>query len=242
METTYKHIEVGADRFLALEWVNFAFELNRKQNDEQVSYQILREYLDQQIKGKESSRKTANQIKRLWLYQDQLVDLRKKSLELPYPINPELMSILHLGMAVNVFPVYNETAKAISILSGFGERIPKQSVVKRVMETFATPSAIPRSVIRVMQTLQDWRLIRIIDQDVTLTRVTINDSKVAAWLLMAAMVANRMYDVPFQDLSRLPQFPGTEIADLRMAINSGSNFSLQRDNYGMEIVRMRRGI
>ena len=236
METTYKNIEVGADRFLALEWVNFAFELYHKQNDALVSYQILREYLDGQIEGKESSRKTSNQIKRLWLTQDHFEYTRRKVLELPYPINPELVATLHLGIAVNVFPIYNETAKAISLLSGLGDVIPKQSVVNRVMETFANPSAIPRSISRVLQTLENWRLIKQDNQNISLANVSLEEPGLASWMLLAAVCANGFKEVLLPDLVKLPQLVGIKIVDIRKVIKSGGILKIYRNIYGKEVV------
>ena len=62
-----KKITVGADRFLALEWANYAYELFISMGDQATARDSLRMYLEDQIEGKESSRKTAIQLNRLWL-------------------------------------------------------------------------------------------------------------------------------------------------------------------------------
>jgi hypothetical protein len=58
----YKKLTVGADRFLALKWANYAFELFQTNQDEDYLYRSLRAYLDSEIEGDVTSRKTSNHL------------------------------------------------------------------------------------------------------------------------------------------------------------------------------------
>ncbi len=58
----YKTISVGADRFLALQWANYAYELFISSTDQDSSRKALREYLENQMLGQVSTRKTTDQL------------------------------------------------------------------------------------------------------------------------------------------------------------------------------------
>jgi hypothetical protein len=232
------HIEVGADRFLALQWANYSFDLFQRHYDELTLYQLLKDYLNQQIDGKESSRKTGNQLKRLWLIQDDHQDLRDKALQIPFPIKPDLMAFLHLGIAVNEFPIFNETARAISLLSNLSSSIPKQSVVSRVMETFANPTSIPRSTSRVFQTLADWKLIKVDKKELIVEQITLDDPSLASWFILALMKVNRIQELPLSNVERVPQLIGSRFSDTRMLIDKGIFLKIVRNSQGMEVIKL----
>jgi len=49
----------------ALDWADFALELFLSPKEEIEKYQILKSYLQKEIPGVDSARKTSNQLKRL---------------------------------------------------------------------------------------------------------------------------------------------------------------------------------
>lgn len=60
-----RQVKIGFDRFLALEWADFALELFLSPKEEIKKCQILKSYLQKEIPGVDSARKTSNQLKRL---------------------------------------------------------------------------------------------------------------------------------------------------------------------------------
>lgn len=235
----YKKITVGADRFLALKWANYAFELFQTQQDETFLYQSLRAYLNSEIEGAETIRKTSNHLKRLWLTKDDPYQpLRTAALSLPYNSFPELLSVIHLGLAMNVFPIYRETLRAIGTLERVIDPIPKQAVIDRVLETFGNSSSIPRSVSRVIQTLEDWLLISVEPKAIKLKQTEIKEKPLAAWLITALVLANNNKGIQLSDLALIPEKLGIQLLNPREIVRESERLSVIRNLQGMELIKI----
>lgn len=63
---TFQYL-VGFDRFIALDWANFALELSSHSEDETAKLSELKSWLSLRENGKDATRKTANVLTRLWL-------------------------------------------------------------------------------------------------------------------------------------------------------------------------------
>jgi hypothetical protein len=236
----YKKLSVGADRFLALKWANYAFELFQTQGDQDSLYQSLRSYLDSEIEGEETSRKTSNHLKRLWLTQeDPYKPLRLKTLSLPFYKYPEFLPILHLGLAINVFPIYRETTKTIGLLDRVIDPIPKQSVVERVLERFGNTSSIPRAVSRVLQTLEDWHLIQSQDTYLKIVSYDVDDRMIADWLLTALVILYKPLGIAVSDLPLTPEKLGIKLPNPREIIQKSTEVNITRDLQGLEIITIK---
>ena len=156
----YIAIEVGADRFLALQWANFAFALCRWKVDEERAVILLREYLEIVMNSPVTIRKTTKQLKRLWLaYEDHYKPLQEKATRLVSLYQLHLLPILHLGMAINVFPVYKETISIIGQLNRITTPILLKTITDHVLEKFPNPTSIPYTVPRILRSLKDWGFI-----------------------------------------------------------------------------------
>jgi len=236
----YKKLSVGADRFLALKWANYAFELFQTNEDEDFLYRSLRAYLDSEIEGDVTSRKTSNHLKRLWLTKDDPYQpLRLKTLSLPFYKYPEFLPILHLGIAINVFPIYRETTKSIGLLDRVIDPIPKQSVVERVLERFGNTSSIPRAVARVLQTLEDWRLIQSQDTNLKIVPYDVDDQMIAEWLLTALVIMNKPLGIAVSDLPLTPEKLGIKLPDTREIVQHSESLVISQNIQGLEIITIR---
>ena len=235
-----KELKIGIDRFLALEWTDYALELFLSSKEEYLAYQKLREYLDHEISGKDASRKTANQLKRLWLSRgDVYQDLRKFVLSIPKPNDRDITPVFHLGMAINVFPLFQDTCRKIGLLERVNSSLPKQTVVDRVMETYANPSSIPRIVARVLQTLEDWKLINQQDSRISIVTKVITDKDCAAWFILAMIKANNLMEVALSEVNRLPGNLGIILPDVRQVLQNTPWLITTRNSQGIEVVRVR---
>jgi hypothetical protein len=237
----YKKISVGADRFLALKWANYAFELFQTQADEDYLYHSLSEYLDTVTKGVETSRKTSNHLKRLWLTKDDDYQLlRLETLKLPVSSYPELLPILHLGLSMNIFPIYRETQKAIGMLDRIINPIPKQSVVDRVLETFGNTSSIPRAVARVLQTLEDWGFISNKENYVSIIDIDLQDNQYAEWFIKALVSMNNSHGIAISDLPLIPEKLGIVLPNPREIIQRSEDLVTSHNLQGLEIITIKK--
>ena len=236
----YKKLAVGADRFLALKWANYAFELFQTSDREDNLYRSLRAFLDSEIKGDVTSRKTSNHLKSLWLTKDDPYQpLRLAALSIPHASHPEFLPFLHLGVAMNVFPIYRETLRAIGTLDKVINPIPKQAVVERVLENFGNTSSIPRAVARIIQTLEDWKFIIIERKVITLKQIEVKEHQLSAWFITALVMANNANGIVLSDLPMVPEKLGIQLADPREIIRQSENLVINRNLNGQEMVTIK---
>ena len=233
----YKKLMVGADRFLALKWANYAFELFQTNEDEDYLYHSLRAYLDSEIEGDVTSRKTSNHLKRLWLTKDDPYQtLRMAALALPHARSPELLPILHLGLTMNVFPIYRETLRAIGTLERVINPVPKGAVAERVLESFGSTSSVPRAVARIIQTLEDWGFIEVEPKSLKLKHIELQDHQLSAWLITALVMANDANGIVLSELPLVPEKLGVKLPNPREVIRTSGNLSINRNLQGLEVI------
>lgn len=236
----YKNVTVGADRFLALQWANYAYELYAYSTDQDASRKILREYLGSQMLGKVSTRKTADQLNRLWLYSDDpYQSLREMTRSLLKPIYHAQTAVLHLGMAMNVFPVYRETVRVIGTLERLTDQISNKAIATRVIENFPTTTSIPRTVNRVLQTLDDWHFIELYQGFVVVKEILLLDPKLVNWFIIALLRATEQSEITLQELDTYPFKLGINFSHPRSVINGSEDLFFGRNQMGIEVVRIK---
>src|SRR5690349_17843704 len=92
---------VGFDRFVALEWANYALELASQRNSNSEKTALLKDYLSVRISGKDAVRKTTNLLTRWWL--DLAVPLdrfRNEALQLAIDTKKSDYVFFHWGLAL----------------------------------------------------------------------------------------------------------------------------------------------
>lgn len=236
----YKTISVGADRFLALQWANYAYELFLSSIDQDSSRNTLREYLENQLLGQESTRKTMDQLFRLWLYSgDPYQTLREMTLLFSKPIDPVQMPILHLGMAINVFPIYRETVRVIGTLERLTDQISTKAISTRVIEKFPTTTSIPRTVNRVLQTLEDWHFIEITQGFVVVKEILLPEPKLVNWYILAALRATKRNEITLQELDTCPYKLGISFLHPRTVVDGSEDLFFGRNQMGQEVIRIK---
>jgi hypothetical protein len=234
-----KTIRVGFDRFLALKWANYSLELFLSSDDETENYSLLKTYLDKEISGKDSSRKTANQLKRLWLNnQDEHQELRILALDILKRQHFTDQSIFHLGMAINIFPIFKETCKKIGELNGIQESFSRQVVIDRVSQIFINPTSIPRIVSRVIQTLEDWNYLDITHSEIKVRAMPVEDKETSCWFIRAIMSSYGKSEFPLTDIDLLYEKLGLSIPDIRKAIKLSNTLIIRRNPVGIETIKI----
>lgn len=236
----FKNISVGADRFLALQWANYAYELFASPIDCATSRKKLHDYLKNQMIGQESSLKTANQLNRLWLYSgDPYEPLRDMTAPFSHRIDITQMPVLHLGMAINVFPIYKETVRVIGTLERITDQISTKAISARVLEKFPTTSSIPKTVYRVLQTLKDWRFVEITEGNVVVREIALQDPKLVNWFMLALLKATEQNEITLQQLEICPLKLGLNFLHPRSVVNESNELFFGRNQQGVEVVRIK---
>lgn len=231
-----KPVKIGFDRFIALEWANYSLELFLNSQNEVENYQLLKHYLQHETPGLESARKTSNQLKRLWLnQQDDYRSLRTYAGDILVNKGVTEQSLFHLGMAINVFPIFKETCKRIGELAAVQSKLNTKIIGDRVSQIYLNPSSVPRIVSRVIQTLEDWGFVETYHENMRLVTITIDDIDIGAWILSALIYSRQNMEISLSSINNMPEMLGLRYSDPRQIVHQSSFFSTHRNGSGEEM-------
>lgn len=225
----YKAPRLGIDRFLALRWVDMAFELFLMHSEKSKARQQFRSWLIREIAGKESADKTASQISRIWLNdQDPFTNLRSMALSNDLADKREYWPILHYGLAINVFPLLADVCRASGRLLNLQSTCTSRDIYLRIQEKYGNPASVEQASRRTLQTLIDWGFLLNNDANLSMQIFSITDPLITEWLLIALMSAQSLDKIPLADAVRAPELLGIQLLDVRSAIRSTSHLSIER--------------
>lgn len=232
-------VNIGIDRFLPLKWADYTLDLALTVQNKNDAYALLRMYLDAEIKSREVSRKTANQLKRLWLTSDDTYSFLREKAELV--INERYynhLNVFHLAMAMNVFPVFKETCQMIGRLNRIQGEVTRKDIQARVGEKYGNTASMPRIVDRLIQTLTDWKLIQIESKKISLKEIVISSPMPVAWFATAILIARPERRITIQDLESVPEKLGVQIKNTREAIGQCKWLAITRNFGNQELISL----
>ena len=216
-------IVTGIDRFIAKKWADYALDLLIAADPVVDPYEQLKAWLEQEIKGKESSLKTASQIRRVWLDPEGKAQfLSNQAIQSGIAEDLSNRSVLHLGMAINVFPLFREVCGIIGRLNGLQGACTRKETCQRVMERYGNPNSVPRMVGRVFQTLVDWQLIEKSGKEYKTRSIAIENPALAGWFLEALLFSQSDQQLALSDLQTMPERLGIQVNRERDAITRKS--------------------
>jgi hypothetical protein len=220
---------LGIDRFLALRWVDMALEMRMVTDATSSARKQFRAWLSQEIEGNVSADKTAYQINRIWLIDDDPFDnLRKMAISNGLANDHRYRPVLHFGLAINVFPLFVEVCKATGRLLNLQPTCTNHDIVQRVQEKFGNPESVKRASRRVLQTLFDWGLLIDRDGSISIQEFTITDQLIIEWLITALITSQSTDKIPLVDVVKVPELLGIRFEDARSAIRSASTLRIER--------------
>lgn len=236
-ETKQKYL-VGFDRFIDIEWCEFALDLAahpsmRKQD--QIAE--LKTYLSNFINGHDGIRKTANVLTRLWFDTNMVSsELREEALQIHKKGNESEKVVLHWGMSLAVFPLFKDTAIQVGRLCSIQGSFHRNEIHARLLENYGNIGTLPRSVDRILQSMENWKTL-----EKTNTRVyaknciRITNSEIEQWLIEVAINSSTHRRILFNDLFRLPElFPYKLNGEIRGLISKSKYIHLERDGNNLE--------
>lgn len=237
---TLPHVVTGIDRFIALRWADYALDLWIAANPSVESSAQLMAFLEQEIKGIESRNKTSYQIRRLWLDPGAKTQFLRSQVT-QHGIAEVIFSrpVLHLGMAINVFPLFREVCGIIGRLTGLQGVCTRQETCQRVMEKYGNPTSIPRSVDRVFQTLVDWQLLEKTGKNYTVRLIQVENLALAGWFMQALLFTLTDRQLTFSDLQTIPERLGVQFQGEREIIRAIPNLYVIRDGTTVERVGLK---
>lgn len=231
---------VGFDRFIELDWVNFALDLALRGGD----VPELKTWLADRIEGKDACRKTANLLTNLWLREyPETSHLRSEALKLASEVDQDQFVVLHWGMALANFALFSQTVDVIGRLLRIQGDIERVTVRKRVLEAYSNQGTIPRSVDRIIQSLIDWRILESDDKKSfhIQNSIFIEDGKIFNWLVKCMVNSDPKTGIAVIDISRAQKlFPFEIGADVRKVLRQSGDFEVVRSGRNEEMVVLKQ--
>lgn len=236
-ETKHKYL-VGFDRFIDLEWSEFALDLasqpSMRKQDKVIE---LKTYLSDFIDGNDAVRKTANVLTRLWL--DTNMDspeLRENAIRIHKNGDKLEKVVLHWGMSLAVFPLFKDTAIQVGRLCDLQGSFQRNEIHARLLENYGNIGTLPRSVDRILQSMENWETLEKNNaRAYEKTCIRIANPEIEQWLIEVAIFSSPHRRILFNDLFRLPElFPYKLNGEIRGVISKSKYVHLERDGNNLE--------
>jgi hypothetical protein len=232
---------VGFDRFVELDWAEYALELAMAEKDSK----ILRAWLEDKISGEVSARKTSNVLTNLWLKTyPETGHLRERALILARETTLQDHMVLHWGMALANFPFFCNTTATIGRLMRIQGHFQVKEVSQRMLETNSNQGTVLRMVARIVQSLHNWNILEAIGkrQYKAVPDIEVVNTDLLGWLFHAALNAERDRHWVLLDVLRLPElFPFDVAGNGMAAIRKVSGLTITREGMDREYVMVDEG-
>lgn len=227
--------KVGFDRFVTLEWADYALDLALTNQ----SPQKLREWLAPQIAGHYALRKTTNTLSNLWVIPyPETERLRQRGLELAQSLSPHERIVLHWGMALANFSLFRLTTQAIGKLLRLQGDFRTQEITMRVLEQNNVDNTVVRSVARIIQSISAWGIVDKVGQQYCQTTVVnLHDPAVIEWLLEIVLCSQPGRHLSLVDLVRANElFPFEVTTQGRAIVHASPRFAVTLEGLDRETV------
>ena len=226
---SYQPPRLGFDRYMALRWVNMALELRLLNQDPDHAFHQLKGWLSKEISGKETARKTTNQIRQVWLAQQDLCDeLRRQAIDDGLVEDAGYRSLLHHGLCINIFPLFWDVCQVTGRLLNLQDFCQRSDIHQRVLERYGSPVSTKLAINRAIQTLIDWGLLVEEKGAISTKEIDVDNKKLAQWLIVALISAQSTAKLPLIDVSKAPELLGIRFTDARTAIRSSAILRIER--------------
>jgi hypothetical protein len=233
---------VGFDRFVALDWANYAVELSSHSDNDSEKKAQLKSWLSSRVSGRDAIRKTANVLTRLWVDLDpEKKYFRNEAHQIILDAKKEDRVIFHWGMALLVFPFFHETCLQAGRLLSLQSSFTRREIHVRIAEKYSNQGTIPRSIDRILQSLVDWRLLeKASSQNLEARNHKTTDLLVKKWLLEVVVYSAPQRRIPLSSFYKLPELFAFEFnGDVAQIANTSNKVRIERDGGNLEYINWR---
>jgi hypothetical protein len=242
--------QIGFTMRLRLEWMDRTVGLLSAGSPRANIKATLDELLKNQIsvnssEGRGSRDKTITILLKTWVTVPRHVEpLRNEGLDHFRRLSSRDLVPLHWGMAMAVYPFFSVVAETIGRLLRLQETAGAAHIQRRVRELLGERETVSRATRRILRTMVDWgALSHAEDKGVYQLSPShrINDTRLAAWLVEATLVASGSSSAPTDVILRSPalfpfQLPHISTRDL----DSTDRLEVYREGGDMEMLALRR--
>ncbi len=210
-----RHNQIGLDRLIRLEWLEKTASLVLAGNDAAATKTILAEEIKNSFRSSEpgvrgSVDKTITILLKVWLnVPHELKPFRSEGLELLRRMPRTVHMPIHWGMIMAVYPFWASVAVQVGRLLKLQGSAAATHVQRRLREQYGERETVSRRARYVLRSYVNWGVLRETDTKgiyTAGTTLTIDDSRLIAWLTEASLHARSNGSVPLKDLIDSPSF------------------------------------
>jgi hypothetical protein len=213
--TRDRFAQIGLDRFVRLVWLEKVSSLVLAGNDTQSIKTILQDDLQGMFRSNRkdvrgSLDKTITILMKVWLtVPTELESLHVGGIELLKRLPRYDHMTIHWGMLMAVYPFWSGVATQVGRFLRLQGSAAATHVQRRVREQYGERETVSRAARRVLRSYLDWGVLQetgtkgIYSAGTTLT---VNDSRLIAWLAEASLHARANGSAPLKDLIDSPSF------------------------------------
>ncbi|KAF5062959.1 hypothetical protein DSECCO2_299580 [anaerobic digester metagenome] len=184
---------IGFDRSLRLDWLDAAAGVSRETGDIEQIRNYLHAYLAGSYPHYTARRKTITVLTRVWSrIPESDYPQRDRAFALLPRLNQADRIWLHWGMCLLAYPFFRDVVRTVGYSLRYYGSFSKQEIVQRMSETWGERATMPRAVQRVVESLNDWGVIRGEQKGRygCAAPFTTSNKDVEIWLLKATLCAN----------------------------------------------------
>jgi len=230
---------VGFDRYIDIQWADFAFELAQTHLPKVDKVRELRLWVNSKITGSEAAEKTANVLRNLWIEEyAEIAAIKQSAFEIGNNHkDPTTIAILSYGLALNIFPFFREVCVISGRLFTLQGGFHRQELHKRILERYGNLGSIPRASDRVIQSLISWGFLFAQHKKYEAISVEINFPDINSWVSEAVLYASPQRRLAITDLVHSPELMGIKLH--RTNFEKSNILKFERDGTNAEFVYVR---
>ncbi len=157
---TRRAARIAYDRFIKVPWLEQAAAYAEQGLGISEISQGLENFLEGQIQGKNSRRKTRTVLTGVWVnLPEEMTGFRNQGLKLLKTLKePERLAV-HWGMSAAAYPFFAFAARQIGRLHKLQNEITSAQVKRRIAEHYGDIESVHRAAARLMQSLCSWEVL-----------------------------------------------------------------------------------
>ena len=216
--------QIGLDRLVRLAWLEKVSMLVMAANDAKTIKSILQDELagafrsaNKDVRG--SLDKTITILLKVWLHPPKdLKSLRDEGMELLKQTSGPESKVIHWGMVSAVYPFWSSVAAQIGRLLKLQGTVTSVQIQRRIREQYGERETVSRRARYIIRSFLDWGAL----QETEIKGIyraqkalLIDDIRLIAWLIEAALYTRESISVPLIELMDSPALFPFQITSVR---------------------------
>ena len=206
---TDRRLQVGIDRFIRLEWLEYTSNLMLAGNSvKTVEYELeqsLKSSFSSSVPGRRGAlSKTLTILMRTWPRADSEIQcLRDSGLKLLQTVKKSDHIAIQWGMIMAAYPFWGSVARQTGRLLRLQENIAANQIQRRLREQYGERETVSRSAQRVIQAFVDWGVLKKAEEVGMYGQVqaySIDDPRLISWLIEASLHSSSNRAAMIKDL------------------------------------------